>query len=194
VVSGQWSVVSGQWSVVSGQWSVVEFVLAGRRVKAFLFVAGVFLKGPVVVYFGFILKSGGLRMETFKQYAVVAGFGALGAMTRLFLNGSVMGKLWSPFPVATFFINVSGSFLMGFLIALAAEKTAFPPLLRLALTTGFLGAYTTFSTFEYETLVLSREHGLAWAGGYVAVSVLAGFLGVAAGDGLARAVFSSSGS
>lgn len=128
-------------------------------------------------------------METFKQYAVVAGFGALGAMTRLFLNGSVLGRLWAPFPVATFFINVTGSFLMGFLIALAAEKTAFPPLLRLALTTGFLGAFTTFSTFEYETLALAREHGPLWAGGYVAASVLAGFLGVAGGHGLAREVF-----
>jgi fluoride exporter len=138
-------------------------------------------------------ELGGLKMETFKQYAVVAGSGALGAMTRLFLNGSVLGKLWAPFPVATFFINVTGSFLMGFLIALAAEKTAYPPLLRLALTTGFLGAYTTFSTFEYETLVLAREHGVLWAGGYVGVSVLAGFLGVAAGDGLARTLFSSTG-
>lgn len=130
-------------------------------------------------------------MDTIKQYAVVAGSGALGAMTRLFLNGSGLGKLWSPFPVATFFINVTGSFLMGFLIAIAAERADFPPLLRLALTTGFLGAYTTFSTFEFETLTLAREHGLLWAGGYVAASVVAGFLGVACGDALARALFSS---
>ncbi len=125
-------------------------------------------------------------MESLKQYAVVAGAGALGAITRLFFNTSVLGRLWSPFPVATFFINVSGSFLMGFILTFAAERSTVSPLLRLALTTGFLGAYTTFSTFEYETAVLLREHGVLWAVGYVSASVIAGFLGVAGGIGLAR--------
>lgn len=125
-------------------------------------------------------------MESLKQYAVVAGAGALGAVTRLFFNTSVLGRLWSPFPVATFFINVSGSFLMGFILTFAAERSTVSPLLRLALTTGFLGAYTTFSTFEYETAVLLREHGVLWAVGYVAASVVAGFLGVAGGIWLAR--------
>lgn len=125
-------------------------------------------------------------MESLKQYAVVAGAGALGAVTRLFFNTSVLGRLWSPFPIATFFINVSGSFLMGFILTFAAERSTVSPLLRLALTTGFLGAYTTFSTFEYETAVLLREHGVLWAVGYVTASVVAGFLGVAGGIWLAR--------
>ena len=88
--------------------------------------------------------------------AVAAG-SALGGMLRYFLGGSVLSRIATPFPFATFLINISGSFIVGFFLTLAAERLNFSPHLRLAIAVGFVGAYTTFSTFEYETARLLEE-------------------------------------
>lgn len=120
------------------------------------------------------------------RFLVVAAGGALGAVVRYALGLLIAGMWKREFPLATFLINVSGSFVLGFFVAWGAEHAAVDPLWRLLVATGFLGAYTTFSTFELEThsLVDSGAIGLALLN--VVGSVAAGFLAVFLGMALAR--------
>lgn len=119
-------------------------------------------------------------METAIKFLSVAIGGAFGAMTRYALNILLSGK-FVPFPSATFLINVSGSFLIGFLLILFTEKFHVNENLSLAVLVGFLGAYTTFSTFELEIFALIRERNFMTAFAYLFLSVLVGFVGVTGG-------------
>jgi CrcB protein len=90
------------------------------------------------------------------------------------------------FPYATLSINVLGSFLMGFLFIETLERLTITPELRTGLLTGFLGGFTTFSTFSMETLLLV-EQGYEWRGGlYLLLSGGLGFLAAFAGAYIAR--------
>jgi CrcB protein len=124
-------------------------------------------------------------VDTFEKYLVIAAGGALGAITRYFFN-QLFAQIFAPFPFSTFFINLSGSFLIGLLFVLALERAMIGEYWRLALIVGFLGAYTTFSTFELETLLLVRERRFFIAAFYVLSSVFLGFLGVIGGIWLGR--------
>ncbi|HEY0656821.1 MAG TPA: fluoride efflux transporter CrcB, partial [Pyrinomonadaceae bacterium] len=116
-------------------------------------------------------------METLTRILAISIGGAFGALARYGLN-VLFAKSFSPFPFATFFINVTGSFLVGFLLTLFSEKFDVNENLRLAIIVGFLGAYTTFSTFEFETFALMREKHLTTAILYVSMSFAIGLLGV----------------
>ena len=115
----------------------------------------------------------------------VAIGGAFGAVARYGLN-LAFARTLAPFPFATFFINVTGSFLIGFLLVLFADKFTVGENLRVAVIIGFLGAYTTFSTFEMEIFGLLREREFTTAFLYLFSSVLTGFIGVCGGVWLAR--------
>ena len=80
------------------------------------------------------------------------------------------------FPWGTFIVNVSGCFLLGFLITLLTERVLPHPNIRMALTVGFVGAYTTFSTFAYETLRLAEDGAVRLALTNVLASVALGIL------------------
>ncbi|HEX8455746.1 MAG TPA: fluoride efflux transporter CrcB [Pyrinomonadaceae bacterium] len=120
------------------------------------------------------------------KYLAVATGSALGGMLRYFLGGTFLARTAAPFPTATFVVNVTGSFVLGFFLTLAAERFHMSEYLRLALAVGFVGAYTTFSTFEYETLQLAEARRFALALAYVVLSVAAGFAAVWGGTLLAR--------
>jgi len=82
--------------------------------------------------------------------------GAVGATARYMLDGAVLDRTDGAFPWGTFVVNVTGSFLLGFLTGLGLSH-AFPKAPRLVLGTGFCGAYTTFSTFTFESVRLLEE-------------------------------------
>ena len=117
---------------------------------------------------------------------VIAIGGALGALSRYGLGFWISSKWNQGFPLGTFIINISGAFLLGFLNILFIEKLTISPLWRLGIGVGFLGAYTTFSTFSYEVIMLLEGGSLLTAGLYTSLSVIIGFTGVALGVRLAR--------
>lgn len=120
------------------------------------------------------------------RFLVVALGGAIGAVSR-YSVALLVALFWKrDFPLATFVINVSGSFILGFFSTFAAEKTSLDPLWRLLVATGFVGAYTTFSTFEYETQRLTEAGAIWWGALNIITSVAAGFAAVQLGVFLAR--------
>ncbi|MDA8171885.1 MAG: fluoride efflux transporter CrcB [Nitrospiraceae bacterium] len=122
------------------------------------------------------------------DFLIIGAGGFLGAIAR-YAVGLWVGQRWGrSFPLGTFCINISGSFLIGLLMTLLAEKFMADARWRLLLVVGFLGAYTTFSSFEYETgrLVTDREWLLASAN--VILSVLVGFAALKLGEIIARSI------
>ncbi|HEX8709607.1 MAG TPA: fluoride efflux transporter CrcB [Pyrinomonadaceae bacterium] len=126
------------------------------------------------------------KVETLAKYLAVGIGGAMGAMFRYYLGGSVLSRVAAPFPTATFVINVSGSFIIGFFLTLVTERISINPHWKLAVAVGFVGAYTTFSTFEYETARLVEEKGYVLALLNVVLSFAVGFAAVWAGIITAR--------
>ena len=114
--------------------------------------------------------------------------GALGALARYGLDGVVSRRLPTSFPWGTFVVNISGALVLGFLITLMTEQLTTSPWLRSALTIGFLGAYTTFSTFAFETMRLAEDGAVLLAAVNVLASVGAGLLAVYAGTWAGRAL------
>ena len=118
---------------------------------------------------------------------LVIGIGGfVGAVARYGIAGWI-GQRWGrSFPLGTFVINVSGSFLIGLLMTLMAERFTENPQWRLLLVVGFLGAYTTFSTFEYETGALLKDGEWLFAGLNVILSVIVGFAALKLGEVMAK--------
>jgi len=123
-----------------------------------------------------------------RTVVAIAIAGGLGALARYGLEGFVSRRTKGAFPWGTFVVNISGAFALGLIFTLATERWGLPAWLRSALTIGFLGAYTTFSTFSLETyrLVEDGAYGLALAN--VVGSVAAGLTAVYAGVVLGRAL------
>lgn len=110
--------------------------------------------------------------------------GAVGAPARYLLDGFVQDRTEGAFPWGTFVINITGSLLLG-LITGAALYHAFPSTPKIWLGTGFCGAYTTFSTFTFETVRLLEEGAIADAFLNAVASLLVGTAAAAAGLALA---------
>jgi CrcB protein len=109
------------------------------------------------------------------RYIMVLLGGATGSLTRYVVGMAVMTRLATRFPLGTMIINISGCFLIGILMTLFAESTQPHPNWRLALVVGFLGGYTTFSSFEWETLALVKDGGQWLALLNIAGSVVLGY-------------------
>ena len=111
--------------------------------------------------------------------------GALGALVRYWI-GLAVGPVTFPWP--TFVINLTGAFLLGVVLTVGPARH-WPLDLSAPIAVGFLGAYTTFSTFAWETSILGRvEHRWVAAGAYVVASVVLGVLAAWAGHLVARAL------
>lgn len=119
---------------------------------------------------------------------VLVGLGGwLGAVSRYVLDRWVTQWVGVPFPVGTLTINLLGCLALGFLGTLVRDRLAFVPReVWLIASYGFLGAFTTFSTFGFETLRMLEDQRLAAAAGYVLASVLGGLLACYVGALMAR--------
>jgi len=108
---------------------------------------------------------------------LVGAGGSLGAVCRYLVGGWATDRLGSAFPYATLLVNASGSFLLGLVLTAVSRRTKPSDGLRLLVAVGFLGAYTTFSTFSVETLSLLQQQAYLTAalnvGGSVALAMLA---------------------
>src|SRR5271168_1907569 len=119
-------------------------------------------------------------------YVAIAIGGALGCWARFAQTNLVQAIYGRDFPYATLSINVLGSFLMGFLFIETLERLTISPALRTGILTGVLGGYTTFSTFEMETLLLVEQGEPVRAVLYIVLSVGLGFLCAFGGAYIAR--------
>lgn len=111
-------------------------------------------------------------------YFAIAFGGALGAVCRYWVSTTTYAWLGTEFPYGTLMVNVSGSFSMGFLAILLTEKIALPEELKFALLVGFLGSYTTFSTFALDGLHWLNNGAVLKVVIYVTTSVMGSLLGV----------------
>ena len=118
---------------------------------------------------------------------LAVSFGAIpGALSRYYLSLFFAQLLGSSFPYGTFVINLSGALVMGFFATLVLERTIISPDLRLMIAVGFLGAYTTFSTYALDTANLLRVGSQSVAWFYWAGSAVLGVLSLEVGSFLAR--------
>ncbi|MBL8182079.1 MAG: fluoride efflux transporter CrcB [Blastocatellia bacterium] len=122
-----------------------------------------------------------------KLFAVAAG-GAFGAIARYLINLSPVARVFDSFPLSTFLINISGSLAIGFVMAVTVERFELSETVKLALIVGFLGAFTTFSTYEFEIFSLMRERQFVTAFVYAVFSLVTGLVAVAAGFELGRRI------
>lgn len=118
----------------------------------------------------------------------VALGGAIGAVLRYVLNIGIAKVAGSDFPWHTMLINITGSFVMGVLVALMAQRWNVSNEVRAFLTTGILGGYTTFSSFSLDFAVLFERKAYAMAGAYALGSVVISLIAVFLGMALARAL------
>jgi fluoride exporter len=126
-------------------------------------------------------------MSNLLPYLLVGVGGFVGANARLAVARGVGALFETRFPLGTFVINVSGSFLLGVLGTIVAQKvSANSESMRLALGVGFLGAFTTFSTFEFETHALFEDGSWLTATTNMAASLVVGLFAVRAGIVVAR--------
>lgn len=119
-------------------------------------------------------------------YAWIVAGAAVGAPLRYFVGSRFGTGQWGPFPLGTLAVNVSGCFFIGLLLGIAEERGPISRELRLLLVTGFLGGYTTFSAFGWETYSLLRADDMARAGVNIVASVFLGIAAVFLGASLAR--------
>ena len=125
------------------------------------------------------------------RVVLVALGGAIGSVARYGVGSLAAQIFGAAFPVGTLLVNLSGSFLIAVIMHVALAGTAISLELRIFLTTGIMGGYTTYSSFNYETLALINQRAYGLAGLNVAGTVVgcfvAGVLGLAAGRALAGA-------
>lgn len=120
-----------------------------------------------------------------ERYLLVLLGGATGSLTRYVVGTAIMNRVGGRFPLGTVFINITGSFLIGFIMTMLTERLSPHPNLRLVLVVGFLGGYTTFSSFEWESFGLMRDDARWLALLNLVGSVVLGYLAVWLGAAVA---------
>ena len=121
-----------------------------------------------------------------RMIAAIAIGGALGAVSRHYVAGAILKAFGPGFPLGIFVVNILGSFLMGMMVTAFALKFETTPEMRGFLTVGFLGAFTTFSTYSLEAFLLIERGDYGQAALYTGGSVLLGVLGLVLGMWIGR--------
>lgn len=116
----------------------------------------------------------------------IALFGLLGVFSRYYVGLGVSKVLSPPFPYGTLLINITGAFVIGIIHVLGVERTSISADLRVGIMVGFLGGYTTFSSYCLETARLAEEAEYVYAAFYFIISPILGFLAALGGMFLTR--------
>lgn len=123
-----------------------------------------------------------------QKYLLIAAGGALGSIARYWVGATISGRGGTRFPLSTFVVNVTACVIIGFTITWLGRNVELSPAWRYLIPIGFIGAYSTFSTFEWETFTAMEAGEFAMAALYVASSVVLGLVAVWVGAKLASAL------
>jgi fluoride exporter len=123
------------------------------------------------------------------RYLLIAIGGALGSTARFWVGSTVNARFGSKFPCGTLAINISACVLLGLSLTVLERRSALDPGWRFFLPFGFVGAYSTFSTFQWELFSSMEERTFILAGANLSLSVVLGFAAVWCGARLGRAFF-----
>jgi CrcB protein len=121
-----------------------------------------------------------------QNYLYIAAGGALGSLARYWVGSAVANRMGTKFPYGTLIVNITACLILGFFLTLLGRRAAFGPEWRFLIPIGFVGAYSTFSTFEWETFANLQTGAFLIAGLYVVLSCVLGLFAVWCGVMLAR--------
>jgi fluoride exporter len=117
-----------------------------------------------------------------QKYLFIAIGGALGSMARYWVGSSVAGRMGIRFPYGTLIVNISACIIIGFSMTYLGRRAEFSPAWRFLIPVGFIGAYSTFSTYEWETLSTMRSGAFGIAALYAMGSLVLGLAAVWGGS------------
>ncbi len=123
-----------------------------------------------------------------QKYFLIAFGGALGSMARYWVGSTVSGRLGLKFPYGTFVINITACVIIGFALTYLGKSAELNPAWRYLIPVGFVGAYSTFSTYEWETLSTIRTGAFFMAGVYAVSSLILGLASVWLGSVIAEII------
>lgn len=121
-----------------------------------------------------------------QKYFLIAFGGALGSMARYWVGSTVAGRMGTKFPYGTFVINITACVIIGFSLTVLVKRADLNPAWRFLVPVGFIGAYSTFSTYEWETLSTIRTGAFLLAALYAISSLILGLAAVWAGSAIAE--------
>ena len=120
-----------------------------------------------------------------QKYVLIALGGALGSMARYWVGSTIANRMGTKFPYGTFVINITACVIIGFTLTYLGKRADLSPAWRFLVPVGFIGAYSTFSTFEWETLSTMRSGAFFLAALYAAGSLILGLAATWCGTALA---------
>lgn len=121
-----------------------------------------------------------------QKYFLIAFGGALGSMDRYWVGSTIAGRMGTKFPYGTFVINITACVIIGFSLTFLAKRVELNPAWRFLVPVGFIGAYSTFSTYEWETLSTIRTGAFLMAVLYAVSSLILGLAAVWFGSAIAE--------
>jgi CrcB protein len=129
-----------------------------------------------------------MRRSALQKYLLIAAGGALGSIARYWVGSTIAGRMGTKFPYGTFVINLTACVIIGFSLTYLGKHIELSPAWRFLIPIGFIGAYSTFSTYEWETLSTLRSGAFALAALYAVGSLIAGLAAVWCGAVLAETI------
>ena len=123
-----------------------------------------------------------------QKYLLIAAGGALGSIARYWVGSTIAGRMGTKFPYGTFAINITACVIIGFSLTYLGKRAGLSPAWRFFIPVGFIGAYSTFSTYEWETLSTLRSGAFALAALYALGSLVVGLAATWGGALLAEAI------
>ena len=129
--------------------------------------------------------QGGIELQ---KYLLIAVGGAVGSIARYWVGSTVANRMGTRFPYGTFVINITACVIIGFSLTFLAKRVDLSPAWRFLVPVGFIGAYSTFSTYEWETLSTLRAGAFFLAALYAVSSLILGLVAVWGGSVLAELI------